>query len=204
LCSWLNPLVVRQLDAFKQPSLVIRGMRPSKCSRYEGRWAEEISSSLLGNIARLLDPEREVKPASAVVLELCVAAAEAFALARSHEVTLNSSAAAILDPASAAARDSVWEIPIDRIPELLLAVFSLDLEGGEGHSLSYQVSSVFLRACERWLMILKNKASLAAEEAELLTEFLEVLDEVGYSYEELTTAAASVMGEEEAEDTAHA
>lgn len=46
-----------------------------------------VTQSLLGNIARLLDPEREVKPASAVVLELCVAAAEAFALARSHEVS---------------------------------------------------------------------------------------------------------------------
>ncbi|KAF4742290.1 hypothetical protein FOZ62_026085, partial [Perkinsus olseni] len=202
LCSWLNTLVGRQLAIFRQPHLVLRGMKPSKCSRYEGRWAEEISNGLLENIARLLDPDRQDKPASAVVLELSIAAAEALALAKNHEITLSSSAAAILDSVSAAARDSVWEIPIDRMPDLLLAVFSLDLEGGEDHSLSYQVSSVFLRACERWLMILKQKKSLAVEEAELLTEFLEVLDEVGYSYEELTTTAKEI-DEDEGEDAVH-
>ncbi|KAF4653233.1 hypothetical protein FOZ61_009126 [Perkinsus olseni] len=203
LCSWLNTLVGRQLATFRQPHLVLRGMKPSKCSRYEGRWADEISNSLLENIARLLDPDRQEKPASAVVLELAVAAAEALALAKNHEITLSSAAAAILDSVSAAARDSVWEIPIDRMPDLLLAVFSLDLEGGEDHSLSYQVSSVFLRACERWLMILKQKESLAVEEAELLTEFLEVLDEVGYSYEELTAAAKGMDDEDEEEDAVH-
>ncbi|KAF4729859.1 hypothetical protein FOZ62_003662, partial [Perkinsus olseni] len=64
------------------------------------------------------------------------------------------------------------------------------------------VSSVYLRACERWLMILKQKESLAVEEAELLTEFLEVLDEVGYAYEDLT-AAAKEIDEDEGEDAVH-
>ncbi|KAF4696260.1 hypothetical protein FOZ60_001384 [Perkinsus olseni] len=212
LCSWLNTLVGRQLATFRQPHLVLRGLKPSKCSRYEGRWAEEISNfthSSRGSETRAnstafveMIQTAKTKPASAVVLELAVAAAEALALAKNHEITLSSAAAAILDSVSAAARDSVWEIPIDRMPDLLLAVFSLDLEGGEDHSLSYQVSSVFLRACERWLMILKQKESLAVEEAELLTEFLEVLDEVGYSYEELT-AAAKEIDEDEGEDATH-